>query len=177
MNIYLDTEFTGLLQNAELISLALVDENQHYFYAEFTDYDPSTLTDWHQENVIQHLLLDKLDHTSLPPQGYTIKGTREQIASALIAWISNYQEIEIWTDAVAYDWVFFCELFGGALHLPRNIFYLPFDLVTLLKIQGIDPDCSRENIPLNWKPTKGLVKHNALYDAMLLRSIHQQLHP
>jgi len=177
MNLYLDTEFTALQQNGELISLALVDEHQHYFYAEFTDYDPSTLTAWHQKNVIQHLLLGGVGNKSLPAKGQNLRGNKQEISEALKSWLSKYQQLEIWTDAVAYDWVFFCELFGGALHLPKNIFYLPFDLVTLLKIRGMDPNITRETVLGNWQPPEGLAKHNALYDAMLLRTIHQQLEP
>lgn len=37
MKIYLDTEFTNLIPGNKLISIALVDENGDYFYAELTD--------------------------------------------------------------------------------------------------------------------------------------------
>lgn len=37
MRLYLDTEFTDLHPEAKLISIALVDENGEYFYAELTD--------------------------------------------------------------------------------------------------------------------------------------------
>ena len=37
--LFLDTEFTGLHKDTTLISLALVDKQNRYFYAEFTDYD------------------------------------------------------------------------------------------------------------------------------------------
>ena len=37
MKLYLDTEFTDLRPDAKLISIALVDEDGDYFYAELTD--------------------------------------------------------------------------------------------------------------------------------------------
>lgn len=37
MRLYLDTEFTDLVPHNKLISIALVDENGEYFYAELTD--------------------------------------------------------------------------------------------------------------------------------------------
>ena len=37
MKLFLDTEFTDLIPGAKLISIALVDENENYFYAELTD--------------------------------------------------------------------------------------------------------------------------------------------
>ena len=39
MQLYLDTEFTGLEQSAQLISIALVSADERTFYVEFIDYD------------------------------------------------------------------------------------------------------------------------------------------
>jgi len=37
MKLFIDTEFTDLTPNNKLISIALVDENEEFFYAELTD--------------------------------------------------------------------------------------------------------------------------------------------
>lgn len=37
MLLFLDTEFTSLTQHTQLLSLAIVDENERVFYAEFTE--------------------------------------------------------------------------------------------------------------------------------------------
>jgi len=37
MNLFLDTEFVDLKSDAKLISIALVDENEDFFYAELID--------------------------------------------------------------------------------------------------------------------------------------------
>ncbi len=44
--IFLDTEFTGLTQSTQLISLALVADTGEEFYAEFTDYELEDASDW-----------------------------------------------------------------------------------------------------------------------------------
>lgn len=56
MKVYFDTEFTGLHKNTDLISIGLITENGHLFYAEITDYDKSQINDWLKENVIDNLL-------------------------------------------------------------------------------------------------------------------------
>ncbi len=175
MIIFLDTEFTGLQQSAQLISLALVGMDGQWFYAEFTDYDTACLSDWHQEHVIIHLLLDKgLKPTFTSRNGRSIRGTSNEVVSALKEWLGHFEQIEIWADVLAYDWVLFCELFGGSLHLPKKIYYIPYDFSTLLKIKGIDPDTARESLAQEWADEHTAFKHNALYDAFLLRAAYQK---
>ena len=41
MKLFFDCEMTELHRGSTLISLGIVDENNRYFYAEFTDYDKS----------------------------------------------------------------------------------------------------------------------------------------
>ena len=55
MNIYFDTEFTGLHKDTTLISIGLISEDNKTFYAEFTDYDESQCDDWMKTNVIYNL--------------------------------------------------------------------------------------------------------------------------
>lgn len=67
----------------------------------------------------------------------------------------------------AYDWVFFCDLFGGALHIPSHIHYIVRDLATLLLCKGMDPDTDRFAMAFSEHnpPPAGLARHNALADA------------
>ena len=177
MQLYLDTEFTGLNQSAEFISIALVSADERTFYAEFIDYDPTKLSNWHHENVLPQLVLQASNaNDSNRNQHWEVLGNREAIAADLRTWLTQFETIEIWADCLAYDWVLFCELFGGSLHLPANVFYIPFDLATLLKIRGIDPDISRlqflndQNISI-----RGLSQHNALADAKILKKCYELL--
>lgn len=57
MNIYFDTEFTGLHKDTTLISLGCVADDGRRFYTEFTDFDKSQCNDWINENVINNLLV------------------------------------------------------------------------------------------------------------------------
>lgn len=59
MNLYFDTEFTGLHKDTTLISLGIVAENGKKFYAEFCDYDRNYCTDWILDNVISNLFLSE----------------------------------------------------------------------------------------------------------------------
>ena len=59
MNIYFDTEFTGLVPGTTLISMGAVTDSGEKFYAEFTDYDKSLVDDWIKSNVIDTLIFNK----------------------------------------------------------------------------------------------------------------------
>lgn len=180
MNLYLDTEFTGLHQRTTLISLALVAEDGRAFYAEFSDYDASQCDDWIATNV--------LDHSRWLRQGEQAPGNwregdlqlslgdSKHAHAALAGWLQQFDGVEIWADCPAWDWVLFCELFGGTFDLPKNIYFLPFDLVTLFKARGIDPDTDRAAFA-GWADNEDdtQVRHNALYDARLVRACHQRL--
>lgn len=181
MRIYLDTEFTELSQNAQLISLALVDEAGRSFYAEFSDYDPGLLSAWHQEHVLDNLLLQALPSGQIQQsnsQTTYVKGDAVFIRQEIEAFIQPYEQLEVWGDNHAYDWVFFCQLWGGALHIPKLFFYIVFDLPVLLLQHGIHPDTPRAQlVDTTILPAhiQALKPHNALYDTHLLRQIVRQL--
>jgi hypothetical protein len=171
MRVYFDTEFTGLHQGTTLISIGCVAEDGHTFYAEFTDYAESQVDTWLREWVIK-----KLCHTRTP--GYVeavagvvdMCGDTEEIAKALQAWLAVFDAVEMWSDCLSYDWVLFCQLFGGAFGVPDNVYYIPFDLCTLFKVKGVDPDISREE----YAGIAG-AKHNALHDAKVIRACVEKL--
>jgi hypothetical protein len=168
--IFFDCEFTGLHQHTTLISIGLVAKSGETFYAEFMDYDQSQVDKWIQEHVVDRLLLDNL---SVNHQGahYQFRDTSKIIAGELEFWLSQFDQVEIWGDCLAYDWVLFCQLFQGALNLPENIYYIPFDICTLFKLHGIDPDVNREEFA-------GLgdgQKHNALWDARIIKACYEKL--
>jgi hypothetical protein len=171
--LFLDTEFTGLHQNTTLISIGIVSECGKEFYAEFTDYDKSQIDDWIKENVINNLKYqdeddgirdgnDDLTSISLLGSSYYIKSELEQ-------WLTQFKQVEIWSDTLAYDWVLFNQLFGHAFNIPKNVYYIPFDIVTLFKIKGIDPDVNREEFVKDYMDGLGKeTKHNALWDAKII---------
>ncbi|MBC8461474.1 MAG: 3'-5' exoribonuclease [Deltaproteobacteria bacterium] len=170
--IFFDTEFTGLHQNTTLISLGLVAETEETFYAEFTDYDQSQVDGWIRDNVIANLTLDKVG--SIYGSQMTGKGPSNFIMKRLGDWLEQFEQIEMWGDCLAWDWVLFCELFGGAFNIPKNIYYIPFDISTLFKMKGIDPDVAREKFAKpEWEGMEW--KHNALWDALVIKACYERL--
>lgn len=173
--IFFDTEFTGLHQNTTLISIGLVAETGQTFYAELDDYDKGQLNEWLQENVINKL---RLQYKGLTARGDHSEylGNKRQLSSYLRTWLNQFEHVEIWSDCMSYDWVLFCELFGGAFNIPGSVYYIPFDICTLFKERGIDPDISREEFASSIMTIDSTHnKHNALYDAEIIRLCHMKL--
>lgn len=170
--LFLDTEFTGLHQATTLISLGIVSASGAAFYAEFVDYDAGQLDAWLRDNVIArtHWLRDggcAAPFDRCVDARREVLGDRTAVAEALRDWLGQFETIEFWGDCLAYDWVLFAELFGGSQHLPAGVSYMPGDLVTLLRLNGYDPDVSRLALA-GIEPADGVV-HNALFDAKVLR--------
>lgn len=159
MKVFFDTEFTGLHQNTTLMSIGLVDELGRSFYAELNDYDESQVDDWITENVIANFTLENQ---------MSMTGLR----AALTDWLAYYNKAEMWSDCYAYDWMLFCQIWGHAFNVPNNVYYIPFDLSTLLAIKGIDPDINREHFA-GFSPSPA--KHNALHDARVIRKCWMNL--
>lgn len=179
MRLYFDSEFTGLHKNTTLISLALISDDDKSFYAEFLDYDKSQLNSWLNENVINNLLFKHIQENTIMNydlDNFKVVGTIEYVKQFLLKWILQFDKCEIWGDAISYDWVLLNEFWNGSLNTPSNIYYLPFDLVTLLKSHNIDPDVSREKFGLGEMYTEMLEKkHNSLYDANIIKECVQKL--
>jgi hypothetical protein len=179
--LFLDTEFTALRQDAELVSLALVAEAGESFYAEIAGLDTADCDPWVREHVLSHCQWLGHEGTSAPvwttEEGLTSGfAAPDQVAEQLRGWLARWPQVEIWTDGGAWDWVLFCGLLGGALALPENIFYLPLDLVTLLKLRGVDPDVDRLAFAAQTSPAKQpLRRHHALDDALVLMACYRRL--
>ena len=182
MKIFFDTEFTGLHKNTTLISIGLVTEDDRSFYAEFIDYDLSQCNDWIKENVIDNLLLN--DYETFEKRiinGDTyVRGTKETIVEELKEWLSVYDNIELVSDCCHYDMMLFVDLFGNAFDLPKNINPVCHDIN-----QDI---ANRYDLSETWAFNKSREeileenginiegnKHNAFYDAKVIKEIYNIL--
>lgn len=175
IKVYFDTEFTGLHQKTTLVSIGMVAESGESFYAELTDYDRSQVDEWIQENVINKLVLVPYD-VKQSQKSMKVSGDSTQVANWLRVWLSQFDKVEMWSDCLSYDWVLFCQLFDHAFKIPSNVYYIPFDICTLFKDRGIDPDISREEFASNMMAVDSVTnKHNALYDAEIIRLCHMKL--
>jgi hypothetical protein len=178
--LFFDTEFTGLHQNTTLISLGIVSDSGKTFYAEFTDYDHSQCDEWINDNVIKNLLLPtgKSEYSN---GNQRISASTPFIKVSLEHWLEQFKEVEIWSDCLSYDWVLFCQIFGHAFKIPKNIYYIPFDICTLMKAKEVDPDINREEfagkmIEVNDVEHWGVGrKHNAIWDAYVIRACYNRL--
>ena len=89
MRLFLDTEFEGLHDGAGLISIALVSEDDRYFYAELSGcWLVSDCSDWVQANVVAKL--DCRAETTM---------SRAEAADRLRAFLSGFTEAVICFDS------------------------------------------------------------------------------
>lgn len=172
MKLFFDFEFTQLKQSAQPISLGIVAENGWTFYAEFLDVNLGEVSPWIRDNVLPGLTRPGIKLNYLK---HAVEGSSESIKKRLLLWMSiiglpKGEKFKMWGDCLAYDWVLFCELFGGAMNLPDNIYYIPFDLATLFLTRGVDPDISRE-LYSGFSGTK----HNALDDAKSIKACYERV--
>lgn len=188
MKIFFDTEFTGLYKNTTLISIGLVADNNQKFYAELIDFNTEQCDDWIQNNVLDNLFsvaYRKCEEVKYIP-GYHI-GTKDEISIALQVWLSQFDYVELVSDCCHYDMVLFIDLFGGAFNIPKNVVPVCYDInQDIASYFGISAgeafNYSREEILYNKYHTGPIIedlsidqKHNALYDAMVIREIYHMI--
>lgn len=130
---------------------------------------------WIQENVLDNLLLGhtfaEYSRAADEIGGEVVYGEKRVIAAALQGWLSRFDQVEMWGDCLAYDWVLLAELFGGAFSIPKNVYYIPLDICTLFRAKRINPDINREE----FAELDGGSKHNALWDARVIKACYEKL--
>ena len=195
LKMFFDLEFTGLTQDAKIISLGIISESGDQFYAENTNIrlaDFNSFTSKHilpyldnKDSIIHGKVMDKnilhtisIDNNNNKTICY---GSLGWIKSSLETFLQNQlnthhkEKAEFWGDCLAYDWVLLCELWGGALSIPDYIYYIPFDICTMFLDKGIDPDTNRELYSLDTYDENKIQKHNALFDAMIIKKCYEKL--
>jgi hypothetical protein len=183
--IFMDSEFTGLHQRTRLVSLGIVSDAGDIFYAESTDYgagietvdDEACFREYIKPNLLGQAGVEQLiNETDDSKHNMGLVAHENAIAAGLRAWLHlispTPDSIEVWADCLAYDWVLFCALYGRALDIPENVYYIPFDLCTLLLLKNINPDITREQLA---ELSGDQPKHNALHDARVLKLCVEKL--
>ena len=184
MNLYFDTEFTGLHKDTTLISIGIVAEDGRKFYAEFTDYDREQCDDWIKENVIANLLYNasaKVYERPRDEMDCYVKDKKDLVSVALRDWLSQFNSVQFVSDVCHYDFVLLVDIFGSAWDLPRNVSPVCHDISQdIANHYGISDaeafDKSREEIvkELCGQEIEGR-KHNALYDAEVIKAIYSEV--
>lgn len=181
MNIYFDTEFTGLKKDTDLISIGMIDEVGRTFYAEFSDFDINKCDDWIKHNVLSHMYnynkTPEVDAAwNLGVASTQIFGTREEIKEELIKWLSIYKSVQFVSDVCHYDFVLLIDIFGTVWDLPKSVNPACHDInQDIAKYYNISEkkafDVCREDIVSHMIPSNPL-KHNALWDARVISKIY-----
>lgn len=177
--VFFDTEFSGLHKNTTLISIGLISECGKTFYAELTDYDTAQIDEWLQTNVLDNLLLrdfilDNSNNDFYYSGGYDnllLKSNTYTLETKLRDWLNQFEQVEIWSDCLSYDWVLFNNIFGHAFNIPENVHYIPYDICTVFKMKDIDPDISRKE----FSGLENETQHNALADAKMIKACYERL--
>lgn len=181
--VFFDTEFTGLHQSTTLISIGMVSDDGRTFYAELNDYDKTQVDGWIREHVIHNL---KHRNTTAEFIATTTRGdiemlgNREQVRNAIVDWLEPYEQVQLVSDVCHYDMVLFISLFGGAFDLPEKIAPVCVDVNQILaEYFGIsDREAfyrSREEFIAEHDVEIEGEKHNALYDAKVIREMFRIL--
>lgn len=198
--VYFDTEFTGLRKNTDLISIGLVNHKGDTFYAELNDFDENKCDDWIIDNVYANLTYPE---TVKMDGRWTITGNKEEVRNMLIEWLDTYvpnKAVQFVSDVSHYDFVLLVDLLSGgktAMELPSRVspccLDINQDIATSIYRnipEGKDEkefnenfvpiaeafNISREQIAQDYVDGIGDVKkHNALYDAKVIREIHRHL--
>lgn len=110
MNYYLDTEFSENGREIDLISIALVNDlgRSICFTSSEFDLEAAMAKPWLVENVI----------AQLPPR--VLWKPRAEICAEIVKFVGADPKPRFWAWFAAYDWVLFCQLFGGMLNLPKK---------------------------------------------------------
>lgn len=144
----LDTEFDEDGKTIELISIGLVSDEGHEYYAVSREFDPLHCNDWVRENVL----------SKLPPAGDPLWKKRAQIRDDIVALVkSGASAPKFFAYYADYDWVVFCQLFGKMIDLPPDFPMYCRDLKQMID----DYDVRKTDLPVQPEGTE----HNALADA------------
>lgn len=185
MELFFDTEFTGLHKRTSLISIGIVAKNGKRFYAEFSTYKENQCDDWIRENVLKHTIISGNDTLAarLGEDSNTtvVLGSKADIRYELGEWLKQFDEVQFVSDVSHYDFVLLIDIFGGAFDLPGNVSAACHDInQDIAKHYGISEreafDKSREEIvsELCGEFIAG-DKHNALYDAEVIKAIYAEI--
>lgn len=186
MKIFFDTEFTGLHQHTTLISIGLVAEDGRYFYGEIIDYAEHQVDEWIHENVIENLKFKGqlgFNSPDYKTNNYSFEmcDYKERVSSELRRWLNQFDKVEWVSDVCHYDFVLLIDLlYGHALNMPYGVLNAACHDINqdIAKRYGVDEikafDMSREDILDDAGIYVDGEKHNALYDAYVIKAIYDR---
>lgn len=184
MKIFYDCEFTGLHKDTTLISIGLIAEDGRKFYAELNDYDKTQINEWIQDNVIANLSYNGKEHY-IPKESiekcksYACKSDKSHVGRLFGIWLEQFEDVQFVSDVCHYDFVLLIDLLGGhAFNLPENVSPYCHDINQDIAEHYMVPDrfafdMSREALLADYDVVVKGLKHNALYDAKVIRELYK----
>lgn len=188
MKYFLDTEFIEDGKTIDLISIAIVSEDDRSLYLQNTECNFHKASDWVWRNVFPHLLhfnlrgarscherkesydsglgtrtLTKCSDNADDPCPWR---TRKEIAEAVKSFCAFEHadcKPEFWGYYADYDWVVFCQLFGTMMDLPKGYPMYCRDLKQWADV--LDAGLPKPEIDV----------HHALHDAEQIKEWHAYL--
>lgn len=181
MYVFFDCEMTDLKKDADLISIGLITDGDQRFYGEITDFDRSKCSQF----VKDYILPNMGNQNVLNGDFYWVANTKEKVGAALKKWLveqAGGETIYLVTDCGAYDYVFLMDLLtnGGSV-FDLNLDISPaYEDVNPMLADFLDAsndeafDYSREEFVKDFCCLDVVQqnKHNALFDAYILREIY-----
>ena len=154
MNYFLDTEFNEEGTKIDLISIALVNELGGSLSVTSSEFDVKAAQNkpWLVENVLSQLP---------PPELWR---TRKQMVEEIVKFVGADPKPQFWAWFASYDWVLFCQLFGGMLAMPKKWPQYVMDL----KQEHVLARSPRLPMQMDGK-------HDALEDAKWNKVVHEIL--
>lgn len=202
IGFYFDTEFTGLRNGTELISIGAV-VGRKFFYGEIkgvdfnnSDIDPGT-KEFLQKEVIPGLMFDVgqlADSIDKESGNCVVYGDKTTVANNLVLWLKgfmrdNTSRIIPISDVMYYDMVLLMDLLKSADKNPMSE-----EVINAVSPAGIDInpaiavylksdmytafDKSREDLFEELTGSKPMFpgkKHNSLTDARIIQAIYHEL--
>lgn len=148
MLVFIDTEFTDLKSNAQLISLGAITEYCDKFYAEIADYDKSLCSTFVKDTVIPNLLLGEKPYLGPDDSRLTskndivVKRPLLSVGKTFVTWLLKSKDmcadtsITFVSDVCHYDGVLIMDLIQKATNdqVPSTINPMFIDISTLFAL-------------------------------------------
>lgn len=116
MRYFYDCEFIEDGVTIDLVSIGVVDEDGHEFYAVSTEFDADRAGLWVRQNVLP----------KLPSPADPAWRSRERIRQDLLEFLQvdpsrNGNDVELWAWMAGYDHVALAQLWGAMPAMPRAL--------------------------------------------------------
>jgi hypothetical protein len=138
---------------------------------------------WSKEGPIENFINQSVDFKNTE-----VYGSKEYVRDCLGVWLTAYDSVELVSDCCHYDMVLFIDIFGGAFDIPKNVNPACHDINQDIAKYYKITEREAFDIPREWCvavynelvkawPNRVISiegdKHNALYDAKVIKVINK----